>query len=754
MSRFILPFADVGSGISPASGAKLFFFESGTSTKKDTFSDEALTVANSNPVVANARGVFPDIWLLSGNYKVVLKNKDLVQEWEADAVNNILTSSSLFIDNYQDLRDASVKIENTIYVRGRTTDGDGGENFFQKKTGAAPGTYVDDDFSVIVPTGGDGSIGWTRSVAPHSYSTVADMISSTEAIVGNLAQINNYNSTSDSGIMFGEIVAAGTGTADGGAFIDLTGSGLQFKQHFVNGINVLLFGAEGDNVTDDTAAIQATQNYAGRRTIIWPGRPYRFIISSPINVSSLTAISWHGQFSTYDVGSDVDALNGVIRVISTNLFTSGSGTGDAIFRVDMQNCILRSNGGFTVFDGYNLQESNISNNYFQDFEYVLFGKMSQLSKFRHNICLGTKRSAISNSGVASPSMTDIEISNNYLNHDPSVADPSLLIGLDIDFPNYSKIYHNFIDFCFTGIKIPSFVNMNISDNVFDINFIGLEIGGGGSSVIEGNNFAKIEKTQASVFANATAAMTNDDWTPINVKAGFNNSNIIGNTLQSTDTGIVFGVSGYKNVHSFGNTRSNGDAIIVDAIIDGGSPQDGENMRLTELDKAVLVLPTLITTVIRGSRYEGDRVSFGGERLEVLNGKFINAAGYPPQLITDYAFENPTLDWALAPGIIHFANSDALVATVSTGTTKTITALDLDLTAEPYELIMSGSRTAGTLTAAIGDSGLPVTIYDGAKPGTGLEQTFTLTSGGTLNELRFVSSGFTGRFEKVKLRLKT
>jgi len=86
-SRFVLPFADVGSGITPSDGALLEFFISGTSTPKDTFTTEVLNIANTNPVVADANGVFPDIWLPDGaRYKVTLDDKNIVQKFEADPV--------------------------------------------------------------------------------------------------------------------------------------------------------------------------------------------------------------------------------------------------------------------------------------------------------------------------------------------------------------------------------------------------------------------------------------------------------------------------------------------------------------------------------------------------------------------------------------------------------------------------------------------------------------------------------------------
>ena len=72
--RFVLPYQFVvdGTGV-PIPGALLYFYSSGTSSPLTTYSDPLLTVPNSNPVVANAAGVFPNIFL-NGDYKVVLTN--------------------------------------------------------------------------------------------------------------------------------------------------------------------------------------------------------------------------------------------------------------------------------------------------------------------------------------------------------------------------------------------------------------------------------------------------------------------------------------------------------------------------------------------------------------------------------------------------------------------------------------------------------------------------------------------------------
>lgn len=89
--RFVNPFIQWVNGSSVVeSGAKLYFYDTGTSTPKTTYSDSALSVANANPVVADANGKFGDIFLSTAQYKVVLKTSADVTIWTADPVGDSL----------------------------------------------------------------------------------------------------------------------------------------------------------------------------------------------------------------------------------------------------------------------------------------------------------------------------------------------------------------------------------------------------------------------------------------------------------------------------------------------------------------------------------------------------------------------------------------------------------------------------------------------------------------------------------------
>jgi hypothetical protein len=77
-NRFVLPLeTPVDATGAPYPGGKLFFYASGTSTKLNTYSDSSLTIANSNPIVLDSAGRFPNaIFLQNLAYKVVLAPAD------------------------------------------------------------------------------------------------------------------------------------------------------------------------------------------------------------------------------------------------------------------------------------------------------------------------------------------------------------------------------------------------------------------------------------------------------------------------------------------------------------------------------------------------------------------------------------------------------------------------------------------------------------------------------------------------------
>lgn len=70
----------------PLSGGQIYTYAAGSLTPKATYQDQALTIANTNPVIANARGEV--VLYGSGAYRVILKDKKGSVVWDRDNVES------------------------------------------------------------------------------------------------------------------------------------------------------------------------------------------------------------------------------------------------------------------------------------------------------------------------------------------------------------------------------------------------------------------------------------------------------------------------------------------------------------------------------------------------------------------------------------------------------------------------------------------------------------------------------------------
>lgn len=107
--RFVLPYQTVidPTGV-PIPGAQLFFYISGTDTPLNTYADAALTVPNTNPVIANSSGMFPNIFMQPQPYKVVLTDSLLAEIWTADPVEDVGAGGAQILDRRQVSGDTTV----------------------------------------------------------------------------------------------------------------------------------------------------------------------------------------------------------------------------------------------------------------------------------------------------------------------------------------------------------------------------------------------------------------------------------------------------------------------------------------------------------------------------------------------------------------------------------------------------------------------------------------------------------------------
>lgn len=90
MSRFVNPLSQYSSAGIELSGGQLFFSESETAIPKDTFADDVLTIPNANPVILDADGVIPSIYLEDdAPYRVTILRADGSLFDQADDVTGL-----------------------------------------------------------------------------------------------------------------------------------------------------------------------------------------------------------------------------------------------------------------------------------------------------------------------------------------------------------------------------------------------------------------------------------------------------------------------------------------------------------------------------------------------------------------------------------------------------------------------------------------------------------------------------------------
>lgn len=94
MARLFAPFLQaIDANGAPISGAQLYFYLTGTSTPKDTYSNGGGTIPNTNPVVADSSGRFPAIYLgTDADYKAILKDASSVTLETLDPLSLLSTS--------------------------------------------------------------------------------------------------------------------------------------------------------------------------------------------------------------------------------------------------------------------------------------------------------------------------------------------------------------------------------------------------------------------------------------------------------------------------------------------------------------------------------------------------------------------------------------------------------------------------------------------------------------------------------------
>lgn len=328
---FTLPFADVGQGIVPSDGAKLYFYAFGTSTPKDTYTTSALSTANSNPVEADADGLFPAIWL-SGMYSATLKDKNGVQIWYAPEVLEDTAYSIEYVPPQTGgiVRTVNSKLSDFVSVKDFGAVGDG----VADDTDSINAALLSGASSVYFPAGT-----YLVSAASDIYASPVLSVPSSVCIVGSgsdsaiikLAahttgahRIFAFNSVSDSSIC--GVTIDGNSSQQTGVGDEQSHCIFLYDAENISISDCILIRAKGDGVYSGGASASGTKNVSISNCFIWTN--YRQGISlvkgSEIRIVSNDIYGTTGSAPGAGIDIEANTLGDTLNdiVISNNTIRS------------------------------------------------------------------------------------------------------------------------------------------------------------------------------------------------------------------------------------------------------------------------------------------------------------------------------------------------------------------------------------------------------------------------------------------------
>lgn len=123
----------------PLAGGTLTFYRTGTTTKRNTYSDKDLATANPNPITLDSAGraqssagAYVPIFGESADYKVILKSSDGSTTITHDPIPNADSSNQATTkSDLKALATGGRADGEAIYVAGRDAAGDGGQGWFR-----------------------------------------------------------------------------------------------------------------------------------------------------------------------------------------------------------------------------------------------------------------------------------------------------------------------------------------------------------------------------------------------------------------------------------------------------------------------------------------------------------------------------------------------------------------------------------------------------------------------------------------------
>ena len=446
------------------------------------------------------------------------------------------------------------------------------------------------------------------------FETVAAMVASTGLSVGDHVKTLGYLSLGDGGGNEYDVVASGTGTADGGEYIDLATH--QAKGLFVDSNNsVKQWGANDDGTTtDDTTAFQNAMNKSSTSgmPLIIPKTVNGFYLESQLALPSNLSVFGYGYNS--------------LVLCKTNVAETYFFRADSKENILLQDFRIRSdstngNRAFVRHVGFNYATNNKVNG-------VFYNDCTNVK------CIGLYGEFL-NRGLQTESCRDIIMNDNIVKYCENRA-------MSHNQSNRIEIISNFLYMCgqSMGLGFPNSSDLVVNGNFIwnpeytginpggadDLNARGIEIVG---NTVCGQDVVNLEKgaIDANISGNliyvAADAATNGNG--ISVLNNQNNDfsaeiTINGNKIRALGySSIVSSSSGSTITTTTSHNLTTSDHVY---FLDTNLPDiEGRLVQVISTPTAT----TFTTSYTPASSLTGIVVSMDGSSLKYANGIFVSAS---------------------------------------------------------------------------------------------------------------------------------
>jgi hypothetical protein len=298
----------------PLSGGKLYTYEAGTTTPAATFTSLAGTTAHTNPIILDSAGRVPggEIWLtLPDFYKFVLRTSTEVLLGTWDNIQGYSSGSVAYAATEVQIATAN----QTLFVLN--------DMFYNPSTNTLA-VYVDG----------------VNQVVNNSYveSTPTSVTFMAGLHVGAVVKFVNVNVAS----------ADASAVSYEPGFVGSVATTVQTKLRET--VSVKDFGAVGDGVTDDTAAIQAAADYCAANDAFLMGVPGTYLVTSTL------VFKCNGDLSAMQINANGSAVSPVVRFGSVNTGDAGAVRNKNFVLPQVFNTTKPSDGWGTAGIGIELAE--------------------------------------------------------------------------------------------------------------------------------------------------------------------------------------------------------------------------------------------------------------------------------------------------------------------------------------------------------------------------------------------------------------